>query len=197
MRHGPITQPFCQNLTLSRNLLKAHTSLAQVISLSKSDQNPAIPASAATVCHQSKSSQKTDILITDFPRHIRAATPPHNSIIVPISSHYKYSAATPDNIPPFPASSFCQFRPATPDNTLQFPASSALTKIPASGIITKNKRMWRNLADAQASGACGVKPVEVRLLSSAVNPLPVRNIPARGGLFCNSEVFNLGGVSGR
>jgi hypothetical protein len=65
---------------------------------------------------------------------------------------------------------------ATPDNIPPFPAAPPLTKIPISSIITKNKRMWRNLADAQASGACGVKPVEVRLLSSAV-----RNLSAAGG----------------
>src|SRR4051794_33429098 len=29
-------------------------------------------------------------------------------------------------------------------------------------------RLWRNLADAQASGACGRKPVEVRVLSAAL-----------------------------
>jgi hypothetical protein len=63
-------------------------------------------------------------------------------------------------------------RSATPDNIQPFPADVPLTKISTSSIITKNKRMWRNLADAQVSGTCSRKGVEVRLLSSAVEFCP-------------------------
>ena len=56
----------------------------------------------------------------------------------------------------------------TPDNILPFPFAQPLTKIPKSSIITAFKRMWRNWQTHRLQVPAGLTPLEVRLLSSAV-----------------------------
>jgi hypothetical protein len=196
---------------------KAHPSLAPINCRIKLRRKLTISASAITPSNKfiiltisspykysvvpPKSSQKPFIFLTSFPSQDHAATP-DNITPFPASSSCRFRPTMPPQESVIYISiSYCQFRPATPDNITLFPAASALTKISASGIITKSKRMWRNWQTRRLQEPVGLNPW--RFDSSHPQSIPCGSglyfatYPPDAGYFRNTELFNLGGVSGR